>query len=447
MASSLLAGMLRAAAAPQGGLAAQLRAASEAAEAHAPAKAPSRKRRARATPSTRLRARTGQAPAGGSQPPMTLRRFIALPPWARPLLVVADGMGVDSTGMLEGLHRLGVRPDVILHAETGDEWPETIAFREERQRWLRSIGFPEFVMVRSNPSVSKVTGMPYSTLGEKCLAYESLPGQAFGKKSCSSEWKIRPQEAWLAKDPRAQALWARGGKVVKAIGYDYGYRDSRRAHQLRNDDHYEYVYPLREWQWDRARIKAELRAAGIPIPPKSACYFCPASKPWEIARLVRDHPVLADRIIAIEDAAQAGLRGIEGLWGRTVKGFRGAIPKPGAMAEFIRAVRRDPAMLDRYLAMEPPEEQYTGPVGGPPQFVDASGPVPAKRRLPLLEDTSPASSKGSAAAHVFQVSQLRGEDWIPVGSVEATRKTAAIAARRRWTGILKLEPGIIPQRV
>jgi len=321
-------------------------------------------------------------------PPMTLHSFLSIPRHARPLFVVADGMGVDSTGMLEGLRRLGVRPDVILHAETGDEWPETIAFREERQRWLRSIGFPEFVMVWRNPSVSEVTGLPFSTLGEKCLAYETLPGQAFGKKSCSAEWKIRPQEAWLAKDPRAQALWARGGKVVKAIGYDNGYRDSRRAHKLTNDERYEYVYPLREWRWDRPRIKAELRAAGIAIPPKSACYFCPASKPWEIARLVRDHPALADRIVAIEDTSQHRLKGIEGLWGRTVKGFRGAIPKPGAMAQFIRALRRDRAMLDRYLAMEPPEEEYTGPVGGPPQFLDGLDPVPSKRRLPLLEEAA-----------------------------------------------------------
>ena len=321
-------------------------------------------------------------------PPMTLRRLLAIPARRRPLFVLADGMGVDSTGMLEGLRRLGVRPDFILHAETGDEWPETVAFREERQRWLRSIGFPEFVMVRRSPGVSEVTGMAFSTLGEKCLAYRTLPGQAFGKKSCSSEWKIRPQEAWLAKHPRAQALWARGGKVVKAIGYDYGYRDSRRAHQLTNDERYEYVYPLREWGWDRPRIKAELRAAGIPIPPKSACYHCPASKAWEIARLVRDYPALADRIIAIEDTAQPNLRGIEGLWGRTVKGFRGAIPKPGAMAQFIRALRRDPAMLDRYLAMEPPEEEYAGPVGGLPQFLDDRDPVPSKRRLPLLEEAA-----------------------------------------------------------
>jgi hypothetical protein len=320
--------------------------------------------------------------------PMTLRRFFSMSRSARPLFVVADGMGVDSTGMLEGLRRLGIRPDVILHAETGDEWPETIAFREERQRWLRSIGFPAFVLVGRNPGVSDVTGRDFATLGEKCLAYETLPGQAFGKKSCSAEWKIRPQEAWLAKDPRAQALWQRGGKVVKAIGYDDGYRDSRRAHQRTNDERYEYVYPLREWRWDRPRIKAELRAAAVAIPPKSACYLCPASKPWEVARLVRDHPALADRIVAIEAAAQPHLRGIEGLWGRTVKGLRGAIPKPGSMALFIRALRQDPALLRRYLAMEPPEQEYTGPVGGPPRFLNARGPAASKRRLPVIEEAA-----------------------------------------------------------
>lgn len=315
--------------------------------------------------------------------PMTLLRFLKIPAQNRPLFVVADGMGVDSSAMLEGLRRLGLRPDVILHADTGDEKPETIAFREVRRKWLRSVGFPDLVIVRRKPSMSGVTGKAFATLGEKCVANETLPSLAFGgKKSCSVEWKIKPQEAWLAKHPRAIALWAEGGKVVKAIGYDAGPRDSRRAHQIAHDDRYDYVYPLREWNWDRPRAVAELRATGTPIPPKSACFHCPASKPWEIAEIVRDHPELADRIVEIEDTAKPHLTGIEGLWGRTVKGLRGAIPKPGSMADFIRSLRRDPAMLQRYLDMKPPEDVYDGPVGGIPLFVDE--PAPSRQHLTLL---------------------------------------------------------------
>lgn len=44
-----------------------------------------------------------------SEPPgaMTLHRFWTVPAAQRPLLVVSDGMGVDSLAMLVGLQRLG----------------------------------------------------------------------------------------------------------------------------------------------------------------------------------------------------------------------------------------------------------------------------------------------------------------------------------------------------
>ncbi|QDU97641.1 hypothetical protein Pla8534_54920 [Lignipirellula cremea] len=46
-------------------------------------------------------------------------------PAPKPPLVVAYGLGVDSTAMLIGLQRRGVRPDLILFANTGGEKPET----------------------------------------------------------------------------------------------------------------------------------------------------------------------------------------------------------------------------------------------------------------------------------------------------------------------------------
>ena len=108
----------------------------------------------------------GASPAN----PMTLQQLLALPPARRPMFVVSDGMGRDSTAMLIGLRRLGLRPVVILHADTGDEHPLTDAYRKYRNTWLRSIGFPEFTMVRRAPSTSGVTGLDFATLGEKCYA-------------------------------------------------------------------------------------------------------------------------------------------------------------------------------------------------------------------------------------------------------------------------------------
>jgi hypothetical protein len=331
-----------------------------------------------------LRAFVDQAlPADRS---LTLRALHAMPPADRPLFVVSDGIGVDSTAMLIGLWRLSLRPDVILHADTGDEHPSTVVYREERRAWLRAVRFPDLTIVRRAPSRSKVTGLAFATLGEKCLANETLPSLAFGGKSCSVEWKVIPQERHLKTHPGAQRTWASGRKVAKAIGYDAGPLDSRRAHFLKSDAAYDYLYPLREWGWDRARAVAEIRAAGLRVPRKSACVFCPASKPWEIAEIVRDWPEIADRIIEIEDRAQPHLTTIEGLWRKTIKGMRGAVPRPGSMATFIRALRADPELLRRYLALAPAEETSTVPgIGGVPTF--GAPLLSTHRRLPLSMDT------------------------------------------------------------
>jgi hypothetical protein len=65
----------------------------------------------------------------------------------------------------------------------------------------------------------------------------------------------------------------------------------------------------------------EIINTGLPVPMKSACFFCPASQPWELVWLAGAHPDLFLRAIAMEDRARAGKHGlttVAGLWGRDV---------------------------------------------------------------------------------------------------------------------------------
>ena len=95
-----------------------------------------------------------------------------------------------------------------------------------------------------------------------------------------------------------------------------------------------------------------IASAGLAVPAKSACYFCPANKVAEIAKLVDEQPELADRIIAMEAAAEprqaerraAGKKAILGLWGMGCKGTRGSEKRPGRMTDFIVARRALPVL-------------------------------------------------------------------------------------------------------
>jgi hypothetical protein len=274
---------------------------------------------------------------------------------ATPPLIVADGMGVDSTAMLEGMRQRGIRPDAILFADTGAEKPKTYAYLPVRQEWLRAVGFPSLTIVKY--AASNFKNWPaYHTIDENCFTNGTLPSIAFGfqRKSCSIKWKIAPQEKWTKAWQPAVDCWSAGGRVRKAIGYDASPSDSRRyAHaEGHTDESYEYDYFLRDWGWDRAACIEAIDRAGLPIPVKSACFMCPASKPPELSELPRNQ---LRAIVVMEARATPRLTHILGLWGVGCKGVRKPeAKKPGRMTDYIRSEGLLPAGEIDFLWNEVP---------------------------------------------------------------------------------------------
>jgi hypothetical protein len=94
--------------------------------------------------------------------------------------------------------------------------------------------------------------------------------------------------------------------------------------QWLDQNYFVYWYPLMEWGYDRERCKQIIADAGLPVPVKSACFFCPASKKREIHWLEEHHPELLKRALQIEENAQAKLKSVKGLgrsfaWGSYLK--------------------------------------------------------------------------------------------------------------------------------
>lgn len=253
-------------------------------------------------------------------------------------LVVAYGLGVDSTAMLIELGHRSVRPDLILFADTGGEKPETYAYLPVIQRYLADIGFPAVVTVRYQP-----TRAVYQTLEQQCLHTGTLPSLAYGGKSCSLKYKRVPQDKFILARYPPEEFMRQGRRVVRAIGFEAGEErrtydhvvkviglDTGEEHRLTRarstpgdaklsreawlDQHFfSYWYPLMEWGFDRECCKNIIAAAGLPVPIKSACFFCPASKKHEIAWLEVHHPDLLERALEIERNAQAKLTSVKGL--------------------------------------------------------------------------------------------------------------------------------------
>ena len=283
-------------------------------------------------------------------------------------IVLAYGIGVASTALLVELSARGEPPDLVLTADPGAEKPETYEYQKLIAAWMAARRIP-YEVVRYVPRRFK-HWPPYYSILANVLTNATLPSISLGRHSCSLKWKVAPQDAFLKRWAPAQAAWARGQKVTRLIGYDASPADTRRyAHASAIDDPlFNCRYPLREWNWTRDRCIARIEAAGLPVPPKSSCFFCGAIRPDEVRAL----PQWCLRLIVlIEARAEPRLRTVEGLWRRSTK------TKPGRITDFIRAERLlSEAEVDA-IRRDAPTELV--------RFQDAAGLVPVSER-PTMEE-------------------------------------------------------------
>jgi hypothetical protein len=217
---------------------------------------------------------------------------------------VAYGGGTDSTAMLIGLAQKGERPDLITYADTGADLPETYNYVSYFSDFIEKLGFPAIITVRAE--------IPFTSLEADCKHHKTLPSLAFGFKSCSDKYKRRPQERYMREWSPAKEAWARGEKIQRLIGYN---ADEERRATFHEDAKFIYRFPLIDWSWGRDVCVSIIKEAGLNLPGKSACYFCPASKKHEIIELKRKHPDLFKRAVDLErEAQEAGnLKTVKGL--------------------------------------------------------------------------------------------------------------------------------------
>lgn len=202
------------------------------------------------------------------------------------MIVASYGGGTNSTAMLIGMYERGEKVDLILFADTGGEKPHTYEHNERFSAWLVEHGFPAIRVVRKEDL----------TLEQDCINRKALPSIAYGFKSCSDHFKLRPQRKYLESIGIINP--------TKVIGFDAD--EPQRAKPIKGNR-----YPLIEWGWGRAECVEAIERAGLTLPGKSACFFCPSSKKSEIKVLRRMYPDLAARAVVMEKNAQ--LTEVKGL--------------------------------------------------------------------------------------------------------------------------------------
>jgi len=102
-----------------------------------------------------------------------------------PLQVLSYGGGTQSTAMLCLIKENKLsRPDIVIHADTGSELPETVEFLEVARKMCSDMNLP-FVIVSSHRG----------TLHDDYMSKKTLP--IIGVRSCTMNFKIQPQRRFV----------------------------------------------------------------------------------------------------------------------------------------------------------------------------------------------------------------------------------------------------------
>lgn len=261
-------------------------------------------------------------------------------------IIVSYGGGRNSTALLVAMAYKGIVPDAILFSDTGGEHPKTYEYIEFFDRWLEANNFPKiqkvcYQMRKPRPrkkllvrrifkTLASINSLGwlldltltifqnhrqtwiYTTLEEECVTLKMLPSKAYGAGKCSAKWKVEPlqKKAQQITNNKLYSSWVgiHSGESSRVLDKSGRFRSIREGYGFKH-------YPLIEWGIDQSDCEALIRSAGLPVPRKSSCFFCPNMRVEEVRELKRDYPELYERAVYLEENADLKtLKGLGRIW-------------------------------------------------------------------------------------------------------------------------------------
>ena len=218
------------------------------------------------------------------------------------LRVISCGCGHQSTALvvLATQGRLGV-VDAVVWANVGDdsEHPGTIRYaREVLAPFCAGAGLPFHEVSNIDADGNPVTLYEHMMRPESMSFPIPLRGSesgAPGSRSCTFDFKVKIIRDWL------QANGATADNPADVL-IGFSTDESHRVGGRRNHPIERAVFPLLDPDIDLSLSQCGqvIRDAGLPLPPRSSCYFCPFHKVGTWAEMRRDDPGLFAQAVHVE---------------------------------------------------------------------------------------------------------------------------------------------------
>lgn len=220
--------------------------------------------------------------------------------------VFSFGGGVQSMSalVLSAQKTLDYTHFVFSNVGDDSENPDTIAY-------VRDVAIP--YAVGNGLEIVQVTrqrkeGQPATLLQHALQSKNSIPIPMYinGKPAsriCTGDWKINVVNKWMRENAGA----SKKNRVAVGVGISVD-----ESHRMRTDDPEKYPYTITEYPLIDLRLNRNdcmniISRAGLPIAPKSSCWFCPFKKKHEWTEMRQTHPHLFAQAIELEDITRKRL--------------------------------------------------------------------------------------------------------------------------------------------
>ncbi|MCA1571973.1 MAG: phosphoadenosine phosphosulfate reductase [Chloroflexi bacterium] len=208
------------------------------------------------------------------------------------------GGGVQSTAALVLAAEGRIDYRLFLFANVGDdsEHPATLEYLE---KWAKpfaaahDIALHELRRHRRDGEVETLYGRLVKE-GSKSLPIPvRMSNGVPGTRRCTADFKIRVITKWLREHGATEAEPA-------IVGIGISTDEVQRMNNRRLEKCEITEYPLIDLRLSRDACAEVIRRAGLPVPHKSSCYFCPFHRIGTWAEMRRDEPELFAKSVALE---------------------------------------------------------------------------------------------------------------------------------------------------
>lgn len=215
------------------------------------------------------------------------------------LRIFSNGGGVQSTAALVLSAKGAINFPLHVFSNVGHdtENPATITYLQEVAIPYAERHGIEFVVTERR----RRDGTPETLMGRLTKeGSRSLPipirmsNGAPGTRSCTADFKIKVLSKFAKERGATKENRAIVGLGISLDEFMRMRTDSGEAYQ-------KLEYPLIDLRLTRDQCVAIIAREGLPVPPKSSCFFCPFHRPSTWARMRIEEPELFERSAALED--------------------------------------------------------------------------------------------------------------------------------------------------